>query len=308
MKPIIVVGSINIDVTVYLETWAKPGETIAARDGKITLGGKGANQAIAAARLGAEVRMIGAAGADGFGGQAIDRLVSEYINANIIRPQRSSTGVAVIDVNSDGANMIRLFAGANALLKPEDIQERHKVFEGAGIVLLQNEVPLDVSLEAARFGRAAGALVIMDPAPAPLTPWTGGQIACFDILTPNAHEAGVILGRTISNLEDGVEAAKTLTGRGLKGAIVTMGELGAAWAFDGKDGIVQPHAITAIDTVAAGDCFNGGLAFAMTSEMDFSSAIGFACDVASLATTKRGASESAPSLTEVNNFRRSNPR
>ena len=308
MKPVIVVGSINIDVTVYLESWAKPGETIAALDGKITLGGKGANQAIAAARLGAEVRMIGATGADGFGGEAIDRLSSENINANIIRPQRSSTGVAVIDVNSDGANMIRLFAGANALLNAQDIQDRHTVFEGAGIVLLQNEVPLEVSLEAARLGRAAGALVIMDPAPAPLTPWTKQQLTSFDIVTPNAHEAEIILACEITSLDDGVAAAKTLAERGLKGAIVTMGALGAAWAFEGKSGIVRPHPITAIDTVAAGDCFNGGLAFALTSEMDFATAIGFACDVASLATTKRGASESAPSRTEVTSFQRLNPR
>jgi ribokinase len=297
-----------MDVTVYLDAWAKPGETIAARDGKIALGGKGANQAIASARLGADVTMIGAVGADGFGAQAIESLVGDDVKLEMLRSERLSTGVALIDVNADGANMIRLFAGANSALNQVSIKARKSIFEGAGVVLLQNEIPFEASVEAAVQARAHGAIVVMDPAPAPLTPWSQADVLAFDILTPNSHEAEIILGRKIPDQAAGTTAAKELRELGLKGAIVTMGAMGAAWAFGDSQGFVSPHPVNSVDTVAAGDCFNAGFAFALTRNMEFEHAVGFACDVASLATSRHGASASAPTYREVVSFRLSNPK
>ena len=302
MKPIVVVGSLNMDVTAYLDRWVQPGETLLARDGAVSMGGKGGNQAVAAARLGAEVRMIAAVGDDGFGADIDDRLRAETITANLVRPANCHTGMALIDVSDDGSNMIRLIAGANAQLDASAVRAHAAAFKGAGIVLLQNEVPLAASLQAARLGRAAGALVIMDPAPAPVTPWTPGEFAVFDIVTPNAHEASLILGWDVASLADATEAALQLRKFGLRGAVVTMGALGAAWSIDDQSGQISPHAVKVVDTVAAGDCFNGGLAVALAQVQDLPAAMAMACDVASLATLKRGAAISAPYRADLLNF------
>lgn len=299
MKPIVVVGSLNMDVTAYLDRWVQPGETLLARDGVVTMGGKGGNQAVAAARLGAEVRMIAAIGNDGFGTDIIDRLRAENITAYLSRPANCNTGMALIDVLPEGSNMIRLIPGANAKLNASAVQELAFAFDGAGIVLLQNEVPLDASQQAARIGRAAGALVIMDPAPAPVQPWTGREFSLFDIITPNAHEAGLILGRDVVNMVDAIRAVTDLRRYGLRGAIVTMGGLGAAWSIDEQSGQISPHEVAVVDTVAAGDCFNAGLAVALSNGYDLPRAMAMACDGASLATLKRGAANSAPYKSDV---------
>ena len=299
MKPIVVVGSLNMDVTAYLDRWAQPGETLLARAGAVTMGGKGGNQAVAAARLGATVRMIAAVGDDGFGADMVGRLRAENISVHLARPANCHSGMALIDVSPDGSNMIRLIAGTNAMLDATAVQAQAAAFEGAAIVLLQNEVPLPASLQAARLGRAAGALVIMDPAPAPVQPWTAAEFSMFDIVTPNAHEAGLILGRDVVSLDDATQAATDLRRYGLRGAVVTMGALGAAWSIDDQSGQISPHRVAVVDTVAAGDCFNGALAVALAMGHDLPAAIAMACDGASLATLKRGAASSAPNLADL---------
>ena len=181
------------------------------------------------------------------------------------------------------------------------------MFDGARVLLLQNEIPFEASLEAARRARANGAIVVMDPAPAPREAWSQFDISTFDILTPNSHEAELILDRRIEDQSSGIEAAKQLQSYGIKGAIITMGALGAAWSFGSRSGFVRPHPVNSVDTVAAGDCFNAGFAVALNNGMEFEEAIGFACDVAALATCKHGASSSAPTLAEVNSFRLLHP-
>ncbi|WP_428645173.1 ribokinase [Roseibium sp.] len=302
MKSVIVIGSINIDLTSYLDRWPRIGETIAVRETIRSLGGKGANQAVAAARLGADVTLIGAIGGDAFGLEAAEELRRQNVKPELAEIGEASTGMAFIDVGPEGGNVIRLSSGANGFLTAARVLFSARSISASGAVLLQNEVGLPASFEAARLARNAGVPVIMDPAPAPETPWTPEIYSAFDILTPNAHEAGAILGQVPSNLNEGVEAARSLQSLGLRGAIVTMGELGVAWAFDGTRGKLPAPDVNSIDTVAAGDCFNGALASRMVRGDHFEDAVRFAVRAAAITTTRKGASLSLPTLQEMENF------
>jgi len=299
LKSVAVVGSINIDLTSYLDRWPKVGETIAVRETISSLGGKGANQAVAAARLGAGTAFVGAVGMDGFAQQAAMELRREGVGALLLEVPDAATGLAFIDVGPDGGNMIRLAGGANLKLGPSDIQDRKAALHDANVVLLQNEIGLESSLEAARLARSAGALVIMDPAPAPGSAWSRDLLADFDILTPNAHEAGDFFGREPATLEEGRDAARELAPCCARGAIITMGGAGVAWAIDGEVDALPAPRVTTIDTVAAGDCFNGALATRLSLGERFGDAIAFAMRAAALATTRKGAASSLPMLEEL---------
>lgn len=299
MKSVTVVGSINIDLTSYLDRWPKVGETIAVRETVSSLGGKGANQAVAAARLGAKATFIGAVGTDGFALQAAGELRREGVGALLTELADTATGLAFIDVGPEGGNMIRLAGGANLRLAPADIRRQKDVLAASHVVLLQNEIGLETSLEAARLSRAAGALVIMDPAPAPVPAWPRDVLGQFDIITPNAHEAGGLLGWEPKSLEEGQEAAKALKDVCRQGAIVTLGEKGVAWALGEDFGNLPAPKVNAIDTVAAGDCFNGALATRLGLGESSKEAIAFAMRAAALATTRKGAAASLPVLSEL---------
>jgi ribokinase len=302
LKPVTVVGSINIDLTNYLDRWPVVGETITVRETTSTLGGKGANQAIAAARLGADVTLIGAVGKDGFGQDASAQLRKSGIRIQLAELPHIATGLAFIDVGPDGDNMIRLSSGANGALSPAHVELYANVIRESGVVLLQNEIGLKASLEAARLGREAGALIVMDPAPAPDPAWDTSVFSCFDILTPNAHEAGMLLGQQPATLSEAQAAAVALREFGLRGAVVTMGEHGVAWSFDGGSGTLPAFQVRSIDTVAAGDCFNGALAACLAQGGEISDAISFAMRAAAIATTRKGASVSLPTLEELEDF------
>ncbi len=302
MKPVTVVGSINIDLFSYLDRWPKIGETVMVRETANTLGGKGANQAVAATKLGANTTMIGAVGQDGFGRVAADQLAAFNVTSELIDKRDCGTGMAFIDVGPDGDNIIRLASGANGQLHPEDLGPHSNQLSLSGVVLLQNEINLETSLKAAELARAGGALVIMDPAPAPHPAWTRDVIAAFDVLTPNASEAGAILGKTPKTLDEACDGARQLRSFGLSGAIITLGEKGVAWSFEDEDGMEPAPSVTAIDTVAAGDCFNGALATALSEGSSMRSAIRFAMHAAALATTRKGASASLPTRIEVDRF------
>lgn len=299
MKSVTVVGSINIDLTSYLDRWPNVGETIAVRETVSSLGGKGANQAVAAARLGAKATFIGAVGTDGFAQQAAGEVRREGVGALLAELSDTATGLAFIDVGPEGGNMIRLAGGANLKLTPADIRAQADVLAASHVVLLQNEIGLETSLEAARLARAAGALVIMDPAPAPSPAWPRDVLKSFDIITPNAHEAGGLLGWEPKTLEEGREAAKVLRDCCRLGAIVTLGEKGVAWALGDDVGSLPAPKVKAIDTVAAGDCFNGALATRLSLGESPKEAIAFAMRAAALATTRKGAASSLPTLEEL---------
>ncbi|WP_305983735.1 ribokinase [Roseibium sp. MMSF_3544] len=303
MRPVAIVGSINIDLVSYLDRWPQVGETVAVRETTSSLGGKGANQAVASARLGADVTLVGAIGSDGFGHDAKSQLGLSGVRSRLSELPNASTGLAFIDVGPDGDNMIRLSGGANRSVSPAHVALHAKVIRNSGVLLLQNEIGLPASLEAARIARESGALVIMDPAPAPLPAWKQDVFSSFDILTPNAHEAGTLLGTVPTTLEDGEKAAKSLREFGLRGAIVTMGDIGVAWSFDEDQGSLPALKVNSIDTVAAGDCFNGALATSLAEGETLRNAIAFALRAAAIATTRKGASLSLPTRSELDNLR-----
>jgi len=302
VKPVTVVGSINIDLFSYLDRWPRIGETVLVREAINTLGGKGANQAVAATRLGADATLIGAIGDDGFGRVATDHLAAFGVRTELIEKPDCATGMAFIDVGPDGDNIIRLASGANGQLAASDLSPFAARLSGSGVVLLQNEIGLETSLKAAELARHGGALVIMDPAPAPSPAWSVETLAAFDIVTPNASEAGAILGTVPETLEEARVGARQLRAFGLRGAIITLGAEGVAWSFENEDGMEPAAKVKAIDTVAAGDCFNGGLATALARGDNMRASIRFAMHAAALATTRKGASSSLPSLAELDEF------
>jgi ribokinase len=299
-RGIVVVGSINMDMTLYLTRWPEIGETVTASDLSVQLGGKGANQAIAAARLGAEVTMIAGLGDDAYGSRARAELVGEGITLHAPPVAGIDTGLAIIDVGPDGRNIIRLSPGANAALTGESIAAQAAAFGACKVVLLQNEIPLAATLAAAKAARGAGALVICDPAPAPEQPWGPEILAQFDIVTPNLHEARLLSGLTTAAP---AMVAQALAGQCGRGAIVTMGEDGVVWHVDGVSGQAPACPVQAIDTVAAGDCFNGALATGLLQDMPLGEAISFASHAAALATTCQGAAASLPRLHTVLAFK-----
>ncbi|MEM9636790.1 MAG: ribokinase [Pseudomonadota bacterium] len=302
MSDIVVVGSVNIDLTTHLPRWPQVGETVTATRTQAGLGGKGANQAVAAARLGAKVSLIGAVGADGFG-QQVTALLTEA-NLDLILETRpgEATGMAFIDLGPGGDNIIRLAPGANASLTPDIILRHAPSIARAKILLLQNEIPLAASLQAAQIARRHGVTVIMDPAPAPQPMWAADTLAHFDILTPNAHEAALISGHTPHSLIEGEMTASALTRLGPRGVIVTMGAQGAAWQIDASRGHKAAPKVKAVDTVGAGDCFNGTLAVFLAEGATPEQAIQMAVDAAALATTRAGAAAAAPKLSDLLGF------
>ncbi|WP_300061557.1 ribokinase [uncultured Roseobacter sp.] len=303
MSDVVVVGSVNIDLTSHLPRWPEVGETVTALRTDVGLGGKGANQAVAAARLGAGVSLIGAVGADAFGQQAVRMLGEDNLQLAIETQAQAATGMAFIDVGPEGDNMIRLAPGANATLTPEIILRHAPLIAKAKVLLLQNEIPLAASLRAARIARQHGATVVMDPAPAPQPIWDAETLAAFDILTPNAHEAALIAGSAPSGLQAAEMTATALTTLGPRGAIVTMGAAGVAWQIGEAVGHRPARKVATVDTVSAGDCFNGALAVFLSQGCAAEQAIDLAADAAALATTRPGAAAAAPRLSEVLEFR-----
>jgi ribokinase len=299
LNEVTVVGSINIDLTSYLERWPQVGETVATLHTQIALGGKGANQAVAACRMGTQTTIIGAIGDDAFGADAAARLKTYGVNSVLSTQTDHATGMAFIDVGLCGGNIIRLSAGANASLTAASIDEHASAIAKSKILLLQNEIPFEASRRAAEIARAAGAMVVMDPAPAPIPFWPAEALQAFDVLTPNAHETKLITGHEPRNLDDALEAARRLEDFGARGAIVTMGEMGVAWFIHGQSGQKIAPKVDAIDTVAAGDCFNGTFAAALASGQSIERAVDMAVHAAALATTRKGAADSIPTLEEL---------
>jgi ribokinase len=300
---VLVFGSANIDISVDVETLPKLGETKHGSDYRIGLGGKGLNQAVAACRLSkSPVKFIGAVGTDHFGTLVETELAGLGVaTSGIRRDAKSATGLALIHVDGDGNNSITVSGGANLSWTTADISEL--MFDGIAVGLCQLETPLDVTFEVMKKISEAGGMTILDPAPIPDND-LDDIFTVTDILTPNQHEAERILNWKILNAEDAVQGAIELLKRGdFKAVILTMGEQGVAYSEDGAEGEWLPaFVVETVDTVAAGDCFNGALAAAMVNGSSFRDAILFAMAAAALSVTKLGATGSLPSLAEVQDF------
>jgi ribokinase len=298
---IVVVGSSNTDMIVKLPRLPKPGETISGGEFSTAAGGKGANQAVAAARAGAEVGLVARVGGDSFGEQAITGFVGDGIDVrHVARDPAAPSGVALIFVDETGENSIAVAPGANAGLTPKDVEAAEELITGADVVVMQLETPLEAVERAATLAREHGARVILNPAPAqPLSDEILGNVS---ILTPNESEAELLTGIQVEGDAGAEEAARALVARGVETVILTLGSRGA-FVFESESGELVPgFEVDAVDTTAAGDVFNGSLAVGLAEGMPLAQAVGFANAAAALSVTKLGAQPSAPTRAEIDTF------
>jgi len=296
-KPIVVVGSINMDLVARTPRIPLAGQTLIGTDFVTTPGGKGANQAVAVARLGYPVHMVGAVGEDVFGQALLDNLKSAGVGTSAVARVTGPSGVAPILVADNGENSIVVVPGANGTVSPATIDKQSALIRSAGMVLCQLELPPETVSRLLAFCADAGVPVMLDPAPAaPLADAIWSQAAWF---TPNETEAAFYLGHT-STPEAG---ATELIGKGLKGVVLKRGGEGAYVAVSGGSAAwVKPFHVEAIDTVGAGDCFNGAFAVALLEGNDPWAAARFASAAAAISVTRRGAQASMPSGAEVDKF------
>ncbi|MBI1761430.1 MAG: ribokinase [Acidobacteria bacterium] len=300
MERIVVVGSSNTDMIIKMQRIPKPGETIIGGDFLMAAGGKGANQAVAAARSGGQVAFIARVGNDLFGEQATKGFADDGINVDyIIKDADAPSGVALIFVGSDGENSIGVASGANAKLSVEDIERTRAVISSAGVLLIQLETPIETVKAAVRLA-AHGATVILNPAPA--QPLDDEILRYVSILTPNESEAELLTGVTIENEAGAATAATALRARGVETVLITLGAQGVFVASDDFCGIVPGFNVTPVDTTAAGDVFNGALAVALAEKKPLREAVRFANAAAALSVTKLGAQPSAPYRQEIEAF------
>jgi len=302
-KRIVVVGSSNTDMIIKTDRIPRPGETVIGGRFSTAPGGKGANQAVAAARAGGQVTFIGRVGNDIFGNEAIKGFVADNINIeHIIRDTTAPSGVASIIVDRNGRNCIAVAGGANMNLSPADIEAAGRTIATADILVMQLETPMETITAAATIARADNVKVILDPAPA--QPLGDELLKTVSILTPNEIEAGVLADIPVKTEDDARKAAQTLLGRGVGAVMVTLGENGVIIAT--ADGIVKvdAFAVDAVDTTAAGDVFNGALAVAIAEGKSLVEAAVFANAAAALSVTQLGAQPSAPMRSGVDEFMR----
>jgi len=297
---IAVVGSINMDLVVRCQRLPRPGETIMGLDAREVSGGKGANQAVAAARLGAHVSMVGRVGSDGFGETLRNCLQAEGIHtAHVARTADCSSGLAIVAVETSGENAITVVPGANGRLSPEDVRAAADVIEAADVLLLQLEVPTETVIAASGIARSAGTRVILDPAPAP-TDVPDGLLA-VDLLCPNESEAAALTGLPVASDDDLRAAADRLHAMSGAGVIITLGERGALYRAGETGEFVQMPAYrcTAVDTTAAGDAFAAGLALRLAEGADVAESVRFANATAAIAASRHGAQPGMPTRAEV---------
>lgn len=295
MTNILVVGSANIDYTLNVARLPTPGETVTADSFRQTIGGKGVNQAVAAARAGGAVAMLTCVGDDQHGQMLRAALVSEGVAVEHVSVAHAPSGVAVVMTAAGGDNMIVVVPGANAMLHPSML--RTDLFDGRGVVLCQLEISRDAVLQAARLARASGAVFILDPAPAQVM--SADLLGCVDWLTPNESEARFLLDVPRGEI-DPVGAATAIRAMGVRNVILKLGGRGSLLlSKDDEPVFVAPHAVEAIDTTAAGDAFNGAFAVALAEGASPQDAARFASAAAALAVTRPGARDSMPFRPEI---------
>jgi len=298
-NPIFVIGSINTDMVAMTEVLPSPGETVMSREFMMTAGGKGANQAVAAARMGGDVTMIGRLGNDVFAEQSIKRLKSENINCEFItKDTEKASGTALISVDQNGENHIVVAPGANETLTKERLGSVLSQIPDNAIVMMQLEIPLESVVSVIEFCKKSDKKIILDPAPAKnLTP---DFTKSLYMITPNETEATAMTGVKIKDLRDVKKAAIKLLGSGSQYVLITMGANGVYLASqnDEFEYIPSPK-VTTIDSTAAGDCFNGTLAVSLSQGLSVFEAAKKACRAASISVTRKGAQDSMPFINEL---------
>jgi ribokinase len=296
-RKIVVVGSSNTDMILKLSRIPRPGETVLGGEFVTAAGGKGANQAVAAARAGGSVTFVARVGRDMFGERAVAGFVENGINVEHVQHDTAPSGVALIFVGDDGENSIGVASGANGNLSPADVRQADKAFAAADIVVMQLETPLDTVQAAADVAAANGSIVILNPAPAQALP--NKLLEKISILTPNETEAELLTGVVVTDEASCNEAADILLEKGVETVVITLGARGAFVASADLRQLVPGFKIEPIDTTAAGDTFNGALAVAMADGLPIADAVRFANAAGAISVTRMGAQPSVPSREEI---------
>jgi ribokinase len=295
---ICVVGSLNMDLVVSAPRLPGPGETLAGGPFATYPGGKGANQAVAARRLGGEVAMVGRVGADAFGAELRDGLAAEGVDvAAVAALDNLASGIALITVAQGGQNTIVIAPGANGALSPEAVEGARDVIAGCRVLVLQLETPLPAVQRAAELAREAGALVLLNPAPA--QPLPSELLALVDYLVPNQGEAALLSGVDAPDRPGALKAAEQLWALGARGVVVTLGDAGALLFHGAGSEFVEPHDVEAVDATAAGDAFVGAFAVALAEGRPPAEALRWGNAAGAIAVTRPGAQPSLPTRAEV---------
>ncbi|QBD88033.1 ribokinase [Clostridium tetani] len=302
MAKISILGSINMDIVLKVDRMAKVGETLLTRSLDKVAGGKGANQGVAAARLGSKVYMIGKLGKDDNGDILYRNIENDNINVEyILKDDKEPTGMAIVTVDKDGNNSIVVVSGANMSLKKEDIYQCKEAIKDSNILITQFETPIDVAEDAFKLAKSFGVTTILNPAPAKEI--TENLLKNTDIIIPNEMEAFEITKIKIKNENDIKKSAQVFLERGIKFVIITLGEKGAAIISKYKFEIIPAYKVNAIDTTAAGDSFIGALAHKLgEKELSFENikeGVLYGNKVSSIVVQKEGAQSSIPYLNEV---------
>ena len=300
-RQILVVGSSNTDMVIKAAHLPRPGETILGGTFFMNPGGKGANQAVAIARLGGPVTFICKTGSDIFGHQSQQLFAEEGINTSyVFSDSGNPSGVALITVDEKAENCIVVASGANANLLPSDLEKAEEAIERADLVLMQLEVPMETVCFVADIAWQKGKKVILNPAPA--HPLPADLLRHLYLITPNETEAEMITGVKITDESSAGEAARALSGMGVQHVIITLGSKGALIYSNGKAEMVPALKVEAVDTTAAGDVFNGALTVALSEGRSLKEAARFACKASAISVTRVGAQSSAPYRNEVDIF------
>lgn len=299
-EKIVIVGSANTDMVISADHFPLPGETLMGTNFMTNYGGKGANQAVAAARMGGQTVFIGKVGDDDFGTSTISNLSSEGIDiSHLYTTQEVSTGVALITTIPSGENSIIVSAGANGRLTAEDVRKSEDTIAQACTVLMQLETPIAALTEAARLGKKHGAYTILNPAPASATPLPQELLENIDLLIPNQTEASSISGIEIKDESTAMAAISAIQQMGVKNVIITIGSKGAIAKMGNSLITVPAFKVKAVDTTAAGDTFCGALCVALSEGKDMEAAIRFANKASSISVTRKGAQLSIPHRSEL---------
>jgi ribokinase len=305
MPNILVVGSLNMDLVVQMPAIPRPGETLLGGKFATFPGGKGANQAVAAARLGAQVSMVGRVGSDAFGEQMLQIIRNEGIDTRFVGVDlQSATGVALITVDAQGQNSISVASGANFTLTAEDVRQAWEQIPEVDLLVMPLETPMDTICTAAQIARQRQVRVILNPAPA--QDLDESLLRLIDVIVPNESETERLTGQAIKDQEDARKAGAELIKRGVANAVLTLGESGALLVEGGSEGpvfeFIPAFQVRVVDTTAAGDAFVGALATALGEGLPLASAAHFASAVAALSVTRPGAQPSLPYRPEVDQF------
>ena len=298
MAHVVVVGSSNTDMVVQTDHLPAPGETILGGKFLMNPGGKGANQAVAAARLGASVDFVARVGNDLFGRESIQGFKREKINTDfIVVDAEHPSGVATITVDKKGENCIAVASGANLALSPTDVDLALDRIQFADVILMQLEVPIATIEHTVALGSKLEKFVVLNPAPAQML--SDELLSRVDVITPNETEAEILTGIKVVDQESAEQAAQALRGKGVGMVVITLGAQGAYVQSEAVSMLVPTRKVESVDTTAAGDTFNGALAVGLANGQSIEEAVKFANQAAALSVTRMGAQSSAPRLEEL---------